>query len=254
MQLTLDRGNTTLDVMLHPEGDAASAAGGADGAPDPLPFRARLDPAAPDALGEFLAGRPVTAAIGVSVVDAGLASPKAWLMGRGIPLLHVPGDLPCPMATRYRTMDTLGADRWVAAWAAHRSHGAAIVVDCGTAVTVDGVDAEGTFLGGAIAPGPSALAAGLGSLAPGLPKPAGDWEMPPRASANAVGAGLGLGLCGLIERLVSEVRGAMSDSDPALVITGGAASVYLRHGRLPCAHVPDLVHQGLRGLLEQHRG
>lgn len=56
--------------------------------------------------------------------------------------------------TAYRSMDTLGADRYCGVLAAHVLYGApAMVVDCGTATTVNILDAEGTFLGGMIAPG-----------------------------------------------------------------------------------------------------
>jgi type III pantothenate kinase len=48
----------------------------------------------------------------------------------------------------YREPATLGADRWVALIAAHRmSKRPLSVVDCGTAVTIDAVSAQGDFLG-----------------------------------------------------------------------------------------------------------
>ena len=48
----------------------------------------------------------------------------------------------------------LAPDRLLAAWAASRLHGPpVIIVDLGTATTVDAVDADGFFLGGAILPG-----------------------------------------------------------------------------------------------------
>ncbi len=51
----------------------------------------------------------------------------------------------------------------------------------------------------------------------------------------------------MVERLVRDVVGGVRPM-PTVVITGGAASDYLRHGRLAVVHVPDLVHRGL-GLL-----
>jgi pantothenate kinase type III len=68
-----------------------------------------------------------------------------------IPLLQAGIDLPCPLPLAYETPHTLGADRWVTALAAHRRHGRAVVVDCGSATTVNLVEADGTFHGGAIA-------------------------------------------------------------------------------------------------------
>ena len=54
----------------------------------------------------------------------------------------------------YRTMETLGADRFCVVLAARELHGApVIVIDCGTATTMNVIDPDGRFLGGSIAPG-----------------------------------------------------------------------------------------------------
>jgi type III pantothenate kinase len=59
-----------------------------------------------------------------------------------------------PLPLRYRTPATLGADRYCAALAARELYGAPVIlVDCGTALTINVVDGDGYFLGGAIAPG-----------------------------------------------------------------------------------------------------
>ena len=68
--------------------------------------------------------------------------------------------------------ERVGTDRLLAAWTAVQEHGApVVVVDLGTATTVDAVDASGAFVGGAIAPGPAlsidALAAGDRAAAAG---------------------------------------------------------------------------------------
>ena len=54
----------------------------------------------------------------------------------------------------YRSMETLGADRYCGVLAARELYGAPVIVaDCGTATTINAVDARGVFLGGVIAPG-----------------------------------------------------------------------------------------------------
>ncbi|MCZ7558388.1 MAG: type III pantothenate kinase [Bacteroidia bacterium] len=59
-----------------------------------------------------------------------------------------------PLPLRYRTPGTLGADRYCVAVAARAMFGAPVlVVDCGTALTINVVDTEGYFAGGSIAPG-----------------------------------------------------------------------------------------------------
>lgn len=199
--------------------------------------------------------RPAVA-VGCSVVADGLAAAAAVLAEVGIPLAVAGRDLPCPLEVRYPDPATLGVDRWVAAWAAFAEFGASVVVDCGTAVTVDLVDAEGVFLGGAIAPGAETMARGLGAAAPSLPPAAPDPDVTavPVTSADAVGVGLALGFCGAVERLVGQLAAAGGLRGASRVLTGGGAEVYLRHGSLEFRHVPDLVHRGLWRLWQERGG
>ena len=54
----------------------------------------------------------------------------------------------------YLEPDKLGVDRWLAMVGAYAQiNGACVVIDCGTAITVDYIDADGVHLGGCIAPG-----------------------------------------------------------------------------------------------------
>ncbi len=104
-----------------------------------------------------------------------------------------------PMAVRVDRPGEVGPDRLVNAYAAAHLLGTpAIVVDCGTATTFDAVDAQGAFVGGAIAPG---LQLGLEALAartarlplrgapgPGLPR-SGATPPPPSGSAPSWATG-----------------------------------------------------------------
>lgn len=235
--LTLDRGNSTLDCMLH--GTA--------------PARIALPAESPDGFSRFLAGRRPDRAVGLSVVPAGLDRIAEQLEGLGVPLQLAGSDLPCPLTLDYRTPETLGVDRWVAALAAHRQFGSACVADLGTATTVDLVEASGVFRGGAIAPGLAGLTAALGSQAPELRVPGLDagFSSPPDSSRSALAMGVQLGFCGMVERLVRELLG---ERGWPIVLTGGHAESYLRHGQLEVEHVPDLVHRGLVGLLGEACG
>lgn len=235
--LTLDRGNTSLDGMWH--GDP--------------PWRKRVDPTDRAAVERLLrAGDPATVAA-LTVVESGLTEIETALAGR-CQLLVAGRELPCPLRVSYPDPGGLGVDRWVGAFAAHRLYGAAIVVDCGTMVTVNLVDAEGNFLGGAIAPGPGTLAAALAVAAPALPPVdlAVDLVLPAIDPAAAVAAGAQLGFCGAVDRLCDDLVAAAGLLDPTLVITGGHGEVYCRHGRPTARHHPDLLHSGLRWLVETH--
>lgn len=235
--LTLDRGNTTLDAMLH--------AGAGESR------RIRLAPQDGAGLAAFLAGERPRLCAAVSVVPDGLQAALAVLQAEAVPVAVVGRDLQCPLRIDYDTPHTLGADRWLGALAAHRQFGAAITVDCGSATTVNLVERDGTFRGGAIAPGLRALTAGMAQVTPHLPmaEVSKATAMPPRSSATAVHTGVALAFCGAIERLVADLQLA-AHSPATIVLTGGHADDYRRHGRLAGIYVPDLVHQGLRHLAD----
>ena len=241
--LTLDRGNSTLDAMLR-GGDLGESR------------RARLEPEDPDALSSFLGDLRPAVCVGVTVVRGGLECAEASLRALGLRLQLADRDIRCPLRLDYRTPQTLGADRWVAAVAAHRRIGSAtVVVDCGSATTVDFVAADGTFCGGAIAPGLPAMVEGMQQVTPQLPKgdPAGSVAIPSPSTTVAVHTGLAMSFCGAVERLVADTLASCSAS-AAVVLTGGHAEHYLSHGRLQVDHVPDLVHRGLASIAPGEAG
>ncbi|MEM9997854.1 MAG: type III pantothenate kinase [Bacteroidota bacterium] len=160
-----------------------------------------------------------------------------------------------PIALAYETPHTLGADRIAAAAAAHVLHGCAasdtprpvVVIDAGTAVTLEVVDAGGTYLGGAILPGlrlqRTALARGTAQL-PAVPPVA-----PPsaigRSTTTALQSGIVLGLLGAIDGLLDRIARELATA-PFVVATGGSAPLLARHlGRID-ALAPHLVLQGVR--------
>lgn len=229
--LTVDCGNSTIDCFDHATGR-----------------RERVAPhgAVESLLARFLDGANPRRCVAVTVVEDGLVQLAALLRSRSVPLQLVGRDLPCPLPLDYETPRTLGADRWVGALAAHRRFGRAIVVDCGSATTVNLVDADGTFRGGAISPGLSALVAGLAATTPALPVPQLDAapNLPPRSSQAAVDTGVLLGYCGLVERLVADTC-RVAAGPVQLVFTGGNAARLMRHTRLRGVHIDALVHEGL---------
>jgi type III pantothenate kinase len=236
MLLTIDRGNTTLDVMLH----------------GPSTRRARLSPT--DPIDGFLAGAMPRGAVAVTVVPGGLDDPLARLRALGVPTAVAGVELPCPLRLDYATPKTLGPDRWLSALAAHRRHGRCVVIDCGSATTVNLVEDDGTFCGGAIAPGLRAIVEGMALVTPRLPRaePRLAVEMPPRSSADAVNTGALLAFCGTVERLVADTV-QRAHGPCTVVLTGGHAEDYLLRGRLRPCLAPDLVHEGLRLLAEESR-
>lgn len=152
----------------------------------------------------------------------------------------------CGVTNSYKDPAQLGADRWAALIAARaRVPGTACVVDCGTAVTVDALDAGGVFRGGVILPGLGLMGSSLSRGARGIHPAAGHaGSCLAQTTADAVAAGALYGLAGAIDRILDEQAAALGAA-PQVLLTGGdapALQVQLRHTIL---HVPDLVLEGV---------
>ena len=154
--------------------------------------------------------------------------------------------------------ETVGLDRLFAARGALELVGrAAIVVDCGTALTVDWVTPPsaplgteaGVFMGGAIAPGPKLLAAALERGGARLPEVAAAPSAPAlgKNTREALEAGVAVGLRGAARELVAGLCEAAGGSSLPVVLTGGAAAFMTSGDPLAVEVIesPDLVHVGL---------
>lgn len=151
----------------------------------------------------------------------------------------------------YSDPSRLGVDRWVAVLAAHHAaRGAACVVNAGTAVTFDAVDASGAHLGGLIMPGAGLFAAALDrntrNIGPTAPAPAvvRGLDLLGRSTDAAVGHGAWLALAAALDRATATVARALGTT-PVVYLTGGDAEAL--HGWLE-THVQlraDLVLEGL---------
>lgn len=140
------------------------------------------------------------------------------------PLIVGPG-LKTGMAIRYDNPHEVGADRIVNGIAAYAQFGGPVlVVDFGTATTIDVIDADGAYLGGAIAPGIETSAEALFTKAARLSKV--DLEDPGTAigrnTRHSVQAGLLLGEAAMVDGLVRRVWAELGTETP-VVATGGLA-------------------------------
>lgn len=149
--------------------------------------------------------------------------------------------------------EKVGIDRLLAAVGANQLSEPgqpAIVIDSGTATTVDFVNADGVFGGGAILPGLELGARALHEYTARLPRIAvsNDIEPPPAIGRNteaAITAGLYWGQVGAVQELMRRMMHVADHRHPLLLLTGGAAP--LLHPHLPSIvrHEPHLVLQGL---------
>lgn len=144
----------------------------------------------------------------------------------------------------------LGADRWLAmigAWSRERS--ALCVVDAGTTVTVDSIDAEGTHLGGLIVPGIQMMRESLMRKTSDIAR-AAEHSTPSLAGIlanNTVGAvsrGAVFALAGLADRAAEYIEQS-TGTKPKLLVTGGDAGMITGIMRSRAEIVPDLVLRGL---------
>lgn len=168
-------------------------------------------------------GRVPTVIIGSVVphVLSRIRSSIETMLGQNVLVIGEAVSLPMDVAVADRT--ALGVDRVCSAAAAYEQlNTSCVVVDFGTAVTVDLIDEDGTFLGGAILPGlhmqMQALhehAAQLPGVQPGVP------DLPyGRSTEQAIQVGVCRGLAGAVRGLV-EGYATFLKRWPHVVATGG---------------------------------
>jgi type III pantothenate kinase len=144
---------------------------------------------------------------------------------------------------------SVGADRAVTMIAAHARHpGDLIVIDFGTATTLDVVDYTGAYKGGIIAPGINLSLDALVTAAAKLPRIA--IEAP--ATASVIGRdtvsqmqiGIFWGYVAMIEGLVARMKAEVG-RPIKVVATGGLAILFEQHTAMFDVVEPDLTIQGL---------
>ncbi len=243
--IAVDIGNSAIDVGLFP-------APGESELPEPI-CREKLptDPEEFDGLHDWLPETPTPWYVS-SVNRPATQALRRWVE-RSLPEspLNVLSWRDVPLAICVDAPERVGMDRLAAAVAANRVRSPrrpAIIIDAGTAFTVDVVSAAGEFLGGAILPGLHTSAAALAAATDQLPVVETSFlSKPPavgKSTEEAIRSGLVWGTVGAIRELITRIASEVGDR-PQLLFTGGDA------GRLapaidPTARViPDLVLAGV---------
>lgn len=162
-------------------------------------------------------------------------------------ITRVERDLPIPVGRQLDPEALVGEDRLLNAAAAFDVlHQACVVVDAGTAMTVDFVDGAGTFHGGAIVPGAQLMLDALNQRTAQLPevevaKPA---EAIGHSTIEAMKSGVFHGMRGIVRELVEQFAEATGQY-PLVVATGGDADLLFREYELVDRVVPDLTLMGI---------
>lgn len=154
------------------------------------------------------------------------------------------------LVNAYAEPAQLGVDRWAALLGARARQAPPLaVIDCGTAMTVDVVDATDHHLGGLIAPGLELARRNLlTNTARVRAVAAHDSGWLGRDTAACVASGTGLGVDGTLERWVREVDRRVPGV--TWLATGGGWRAGPQSARGPIVYDPDLVLKGLARLLE----
>jgi len=242
MLLLLDIGNTHTHLGLA---DARRVVRQAD-----IPTFAWMAGGAPGRVKKFIGSEKISGAALCSVVPRATPLVKKFV---GVTWRIEPLELTAAtihgIGIDYPKPNSIGPDRLANAVAARRRFGTpVVVVDFGTAVTFDVVDARGNYVGGIIAPGLAAMTNYLHDKTALLPK------IQIRDIKTAIGksteeamlVGAVHGYRGLVRGLVVELKRELRANKLPVVATGGYAKLIA--AKLPeiSAVAPDLTLEGLR--------
>lgn len=160
------------------------------------------------------------------------------------------------MNIKYENPKEVGPDRIVNAVAAYQKYGGpVIVVDFGTATTLDVVSADGEYLGGAIAPGILTATDALFEKASRLPRIeiARPQSAIGRNTVQSMQSGIVFGFAGQVDGLVTRVSEELR-TEPYVVATGGLAGLVAAESRTIKTVDPWLTLDGLYIIYQRNSG
>ena len=203
---------------------------------------------------------------GRELVDCGVGMPDEWLakadhtlacasgnLPEDVAVERLTADTPLPIKLDYKTPETLGADRVADACGAVSLHPGepCLVIDAGTCITVDFVDAKGVYHGGAIMLGLKMNLQALHTFTAKLPlidlegvekAPVLGRSTEESILAGTLGATL-LALAGYVTLYKEKAPGLR------VLLTGGDAEKLMASGANGWEHVPHLTLIGLNEIL-----
>jgi type III pantothenate kinase len=217
----------------------------------PSVARSERFPAGDEArLAAFLASCPaVEAAVASSVNQpvCGVVSSAVSLVLK-TRLLLAGKDFQIPIPNRTRFPEKVGSDRLLNSLAAYaRAKNTSLVIDIGTAITIDVVNARGHFLGGVIMPGPMTAISALHSGTAMLPEISLPLDVPVlgQDTEGAIASGVFWGTAGAVEKILGMLKMEFGD-DAATFLTGGGAERFAGTIRGIDHVIPELTLEGLR--------
>jgi type III pantothenate kinase len=173
----------------------------------------------------------------------------AWLQQRGAVVRVLDSYQQLPLRIQLATPEQVGIDRLLNAVAANsrRPTGSpAVIVDAGTAITVNFIDETGAFCGGAIAPGLRLMTQALHdytALLPLVDVPRDPPHLPGTSTHSAIEAGVFWFAAGGIERLIAQSPFGIA---PLVFLAGGDALLLERALGIKVAIWPEMTLEGIR--------
>jgi len=172
----------------------------------------------------------------------------------GFPALVVEPGVRTGMPILYDNPKEVGADRIANAVAAYDQYGGpSIVVDFGTANTIEAISEHGEYLGGAIFPGIEISMDALFGRAAALrrvelvaPK-----NVIGKSTVESIQSGAVFGYSGQVDTLVDRFQAELGEC--TVISTGGLAEPIIKHSRTIQHHEPWLTLQGLRIIFERNQ-
>ena len=250
MNITIDIGNSSCKIALF-ENDRREGRCGLDTQLDTQSPRWvwHFDELTEKNLADALDGLDVEAGILCSVKKDG-ALPAKGLSKRLKYFFTLTPQLPLPLAIDYQTPQTLGMDRVAAAvgaWA-QQPNANLLVIDIGTAITIDFVTSAGVYKGGNISPGPDLRFKALHTCTDKLPLVDTEGALPAFGydTATAIRAGV---VGGIVRELDAYIDEQQKNASVVAFLTGGSAFYFedkLKNRPFADEH---LVPKGLNAIL-----
>ena len=153
----------------------------------------------------------------------------------------------------YQSQESLGVDRWVAAIGARLvvPLGDVIIIDAGTAVTIDWLSHNDVFEGGVILPGFSLMHDSLIRNTAGIKSEfSQSQKIIGRTTEECVNSGVSYGLVGAIERIVREIQQGIAQ-DSTILLTGGSALLIDAMSNFNMIVQQDLVLLGVASIAKE---
>lgn len=234
MILALDAGNTRIKWGLH-DGNSWQAKG----------WVATADAAG---LGEAWKGLAAAERIAVSNVAGPQVARQIEEACKGWPARIqwvVAVENQCGVRNGYETPSQLGSDRWAALIAARAiAPEGCVVVNAGTAMTVDALTADGVFLGGLIVPGLATMRRALTESTAAIGEDGGHYRDIPQNTSDAVYSGALSAMVGAVWHMNALLAGEIKRA-PTCLLSGGDAQVLFPLLSGKTRMVDNLVLDGL---------